>query len=188
MRNRIKNNWITQGIKTSSKRMRLLDKQRKTTTIKKKDLEYIERYRKIYKRVIQNAKRRENDNYISSSKNKAKATWQLINKELGKPFQNNKNIELKWGKSVISNPTVISELFNSYYAETIEKVSAHYPIPVVVLLKIYKIPLFSCNCLLIQRKMLTSKEEFEFWEEREVRGSQTWGIGLIFQQFIVQIP
>jgi hypothetical protein len=57
MRNSIKNNWITQGIKTSSKRMRLLDKQRKTKIIKKEDLEYIEQYRKIYKRVIQDAKR-----------------------------------------------------------------------------------------------------------------------------------
>jgi hypothetical protein len=39
-------------------------------------------------------------------------TWQLINKELGKTFKNNKNIELKWGKGIISNPRVISELFN----------------------------------------------------------------------------
>jgi Sec7-like guanine-nucleotide exchange factor len=81
--------------------MQLLDKQRKTIIMKKKDLEYIEQYRKIYKRVIQDAKRLENDNYISSSKNKAKTTWQLINKKLGKPFKNKKNIELKWGKSII---------------------------------------------------------------------------------------
>jgi len=42
MRNTIKNNCITQGIKISSKRMRLLDKQRKTTIMEKKDLKYIE--------------------------------------------------------------------------------------------------------------------------------------------------
>ena len=88
--------------------MRWLDKQRKTTIMEKKDLEYIEQYRKIYKRVIQEAKRRENDNHVSSSKNKVKATWQLINKELGKSFLNKKNIELKLGKSKISNPRVIS--------------------------------------------------------------------------------
>jgi len=95
MGNTIKNNWITQGIKISSKRMRLLDKQRKTTIMEKKDLEYIDQYKKIYKRLIQEAKKLENENYISSSKNKVKATWQLINKELGKSFINNKNIELK---------------------------------------------------------------------------------------------
>ena len=61
MRNTIKYNWITQGIKISSKRMRLLDKQRKTITIEK-DMEYIDQYKKIYKRVIQEAKKWENDN------------------------------------------------------------------------------------------------------------------------------
>jgi len=125
MRNRIKSNWITQGIKTSSKRMRLLEKQRKIIKINEKDLEYIDQYRKIYKRVIQDAKKRENDTYISSSKNKTKATWRLINQKRGKPLINNKNIELKWGKSMISNPRIISELFNSYYAEAIERVSGH---------------------------------------------------------------
>jgi len=84
MRDTIKNKWITQGIKISSKRMRFLDIQRKTTVMKKKDLEYIEQYRKIYRRVIQEAKRRENNNRISSSKNKSKAARQIINKELGK--------------------------------------------------------------------------------------------------------
>jgi len=35
VRDTIKNNWITQGIKTSSKKMLLLDNQRKTTFYKK---------------------------------------------------------------------------------------------------------------------------------------------------------
>ena len=64
----------------------------------------------------------------------------------------------------------------------------HYPVPVVVRRNICIIPLYSCNCLLILRKTLTSEEEFEFWEETEVRGSQIWGTGWMFQQFIVQIP
>ena len=64
----------------------------------------------------------------------------------------------------------------------------HYLVPVVVLHKICKIPIYSCNCLLFRRKMLTSEEDFEFWEETEVRGSQIWGLRWIFQQFVVQIP
>jgi hypothetical protein len=47
----------------------------------------------------------------------------------------------------------------------------HYPVPVVVLRKICKILIYGCNRLLIRRKTLTSEEEFEFWEELEVRGS-----------------
>ena len=64
----------------------------------------------------------------------------------------------------------------------------HYPVPVVVLRKICKIPLYSRNRLLIRRNTLTSEEEFEFWEETEFIGSQIWKIGWMFQQFIVQIP
>jgi hypothetical protein len=45
----------------------------------------------------------------------------------------------------------------------------HYPVPVVVLCKICKISLYSCNPLLIRRKTLTSEEEFEFWEETSQR-------------------
>jgi len=64
----------------------------------------------------------------------------------------------------------------------------HYPIPVVVLRKICKMPLYSCSRLLIRRKTLTNEEDFEFWEEIEVIGSQIWEIGWMFQQFVVQIP
>jgi hypothetical protein len=64
----------------------------------------------------------------------------------------------------------------------------HYPVPVVVLHNICKIPLYSCIRLLIQRKTLTSEEEYEFWEEIEVRGSLIWGRGWMFQQSTVQMP
>jgi hypothetical protein len=49
-----------------------------------------------------------------------KAAWQIINKELGKSFINNKNIELRWRKNKTSNPRGIAELFNSNFVETIE--------------------------------------------------------------------
>jgi hypothetical protein len=41
--------------------------------------------------------------------------------------------------------------------------------------------------LLDSKKTLTSEEEFEFWVETEVIGNQIWGVGWMFQQFIVQI-
>jgi len=103
VRDAIKIKWIIQGIKISSKRMQLLDNQRKMTVMeKKRDLEYIEQYRKMYIRIIQEANRRENNNYISSSKNKSKASWRIINKETGKSFINNKNIELRREKYIKS--------------------------------------------------------------------------------------
>ena len=60
----------------------------------------------------------------------------------------------------------------------------HYLVPVVVLRKICKIPLYICNRLLIRRKTLTSEEEFVFWEETEVRGSQIWVIGWIKIKYV----
>jgi hypothetical protein len=46
VRDKIKTNWITQGIKNSSKKIRLLDKQKRTTTIKQTDVKYVELYKK----------------------------------------------------------------------------------------------------------------------------------------------
>jgi hypothetical protein len=65
----------------------------------------------------------ENNDYISRAKNKLKAAWRVINKELGKTSINNKNIELTWGKNKISNPRAIAEIFNSYFVETAEKLA-----------------------------------------------------------------
>jgi hypothetical protein len=44
-------------------------------------------------------------------------------KELGKSFINHKNIELRWGKNKISHPRAIAELFNSYFVESVEKLT-----------------------------------------------------------------
>jgi hypothetical protein len=63
----------------------------------------------------------------------------------------------------------------------------YYPIPVVVLRKICEVPLYSCSRRLFRRKTLTSVDDFVFWEEIEIRRSQIWGMGWMFQQFIVQI-
>ena len=80
---------------------------------------------------------------------------------------------------------IISRNTNTFIPAMIQR---HYPVPVVVLRKICKIPLYSCIRLLIRRKTLTNEEEFEFWEEIEVRGRQNWGIGWMFQKFIVADP
>ena len=86
------------------------------------------------------------------------------------------------------NEFIISKLFLffnviSFKANTFipAMLKRHYPVPVVVLRKNCKIPLYSCNRLLIGSKTLTSEEDFEFWEETEVRGSQIWGTGWMFQ-------
>jgi hypothetical protein len=39
-------------------------------------------YRKIQRRMIREAKRRKNDRYIANAKNKTRAMWRIITKEL----------------------------------------------------------------------------------------------------------
>ena len=46
VRDKIKTNWITQGIKNSSKKMQLLDKQKRTTAMKQSDVKHVELYKK----------------------------------------------------------------------------------------------------------------------------------------------
>ena len=49
-RDKQKASWITKGIKNSSKKMRLLNKQKRTTVMKQADVKYIEHYKKIYRK------------------------------------------------------------------------------------------------------------------------------------------
>ena len=82
---------------------------------------YIVRYKIIYKRVIREGKRRENENYIMRAKNKSKATWQVIHKESGKISSQKKDIKIVRNSEGITNPNQLSELFNSYFCEMSEE-------------------------------------------------------------------
>ena len=65
----------------------------------------------------------DNNDHTNTAKNKSKAAWQVINKELGKTTINNKNMEITWGENIITNPTATAEIFNSYFVETVEKLT-----------------------------------------------------------------
>jgi hypothetical protein len=59
--------------------------------------EYIKRYQIIYKRIIQEAERRENDMYVLRANKKTKVMWHVINKEVGKSWKYDKKSELNDG-------------------------------------------------------------------------------------------
>ena len=82
---------------------------------------YIARYKIVYKRVIREAKRRENDNYIMRAKNKSKAIWQVIQKETGRTSSQKQDIKIVRNSEEITNPYQLSELFNSYFCEISEE-------------------------------------------------------------------
>ena len=73
----------------------------------------------------------ENNKFILSSKNKTKGIWQVINKESGKLPYNNYNMQLRNNTELITDPSIISEKFNSYFINIVKdllnKNSAYQP-------------------------------------------------------------
>jgi hypothetical protein len=80
--------------------------------------------------VIKEAKRREADILILSAKNKNKALWKIVNKELGNSHCVS-NIIINAGFKIIANHRIITDRFNIYFTEVIEdrlsQVNYHCP-------------------------------------------------------------
>jgi hypothetical protein len=123
------NNWITKGIIVSKNKLRLLNNIKRSINLSMESLKYIRNYQLIFK-VTKEAKRREADRLILSAKNKNKALWKLLNKEIGNSHSE-PNIIINNGGKIITNPQIITERFNTYFMEVTEdplaQVSYHYP-------------------------------------------------------------
>jgi hypothetical protein len=87
----------------------------------REDLIYIGNYQRIYKRVVREAEKRDNDRYVIESVNKTKVMWHLVNREIGKAPENEQNFELRIGSKLISNPTEITDNLNTYLISTVEE-------------------------------------------------------------------
>ena len=81
---------------------------------------YIEKYQRIYKRVLREAKKRDNDRYVRESLDRTKVMWRLINREIGKAPENEQKLEMRIGKKIISNPKDIDKL-NTHFINTVEE-------------------------------------------------------------------
>jgi len=95
-------------------------------------MKYIQNYQLIYREVIGEAKRREADRLIlyAMSKNKNKALWKIINKEIVNSHHVS-NIKMNTGAKMITNPQTITDRFNIYFTEVTEdllsQVNYHCP-------------------------------------------------------------
>jgi hypothetical protein len=107
--------WITQGIRNSSKKIRLFNKLKKYTTLTEGTRQQITKYTSIYKRIINVAKRRENDRLISHATNKSKAVWKIINKEFGRQHASQYGITLSNLTTEVTNLNIIANLFNNHF-------------------------------------------------------------------------
>jgi galactose-1-phosphate uridylyltransferase len=82
---------------------------------------YIAKYKIIYKRVIREAKRRENDTYILHANHKSKVVCQIIYKEAGRTSSNKQDIKIICNSEEITNPENVTELFNFYFCKISEE-------------------------------------------------------------------
>ena len=81
-------------------------------------MHYINKYQLIFKNLVKEAKKRENERFILSSKNKTKRMWQVINKESGNSPHKNCNIYLQNNKELVTDHQIVSERFNSFFIDT----------------------------------------------------------------------
>jgi len=109
--------WITQGIRISSKNVRFFNMVKNRLLLSKDARLYITKYNKTYRKIIKEAKKRENDRFLLQATNKHKAMWQVINKELGKSTTKKQDITINIGSTEIVDPEVITELFNAHFCE-----------------------------------------------------------------------
>jgi len=114
-----KNKWMTRGLIVSRNRLRTLIGLKRSTQISVELKCYIKRYQSIYKTLLREAKKLDNDNFIMSFKNKSKGIWHVINNELGKSMHKNYNLQLKTDSEVLIDPLRISEKFNSHFIDTV---------------------------------------------------------------------
>ena len=85
--------------------MQTLNNLKRTFTVTREDLIYIENYQKVYKRVLRKVKNKKMIGTFLKSTERMKAMWRLINREIGKVPENEEKLELRIGNKLISNPT-----------------------------------------------------------------------------------
>ena len=61
-----------------------------------------------------------------SAKNKNKALWKIINKEIGNSLCVSSNIIINTGLEIITNPQIITERFNICFTEVIEDLLSQF--------------------------------------------------------------
>jgi hypothetical protein len=111
--------WITKGLIVSRNKLRTLREIKRRHFLSVEFLEYIQIYQRVFRKVLNEARRKESDRYVMAAKNKSKALWNLINKESGKS-QQNQNIMIKQGQDLITNPRMVAASFNRYFTEVVE--------------------------------------------------------------------
>jgi hypothetical protein len=125
--NNVSNNqWITNGIKISCKRKKYLYMMSKITSCLKFN-EYYVRYCALLRKVIRKTKEMYYNEMLTSSTNKPKTAWKIINKEIGHEYNKKfSQTELRNGKEII-NVKKAAKSFNTNFINSVDKLITQYP-------------------------------------------------------------
>ena len=108
------NDWASEGIKISRARMFELHELRKIKS-NPEFVKYVQMYKKIYKKVVWNAKQQYLQSLIQRSDNKIKAVWDVISKECGRCSLSDESVKLNINGTIISDATAVAELFSDHF-------------------------------------------------------------------------
>ena len=101
--------------------MQTLNNPKRTFTLTREALIYIEKYQRIYKRVLKKVNKRDIYRYVIEPVDRTKAIWRLINREICRASENVQKLELKIKNKIISNPTEIIGKLNTHFVSTEEE-------------------------------------------------------------------
>lgn len=107
--------WITKGLKKSSRTKRLLRIKYYTNKDITAKNHYLQ-YSKLLKKCIYQAQKKTNSSFISNSKNKCKASWQVIKNQEYSASKDSLD-EIRYQNKTISDPLNITTAFNSYFTD-----------------------------------------------------------------------
>lgn len=108
----VKSTWITKGVKTSSKMKRFLNSINKSCC-DGSILTYRRNYLRIFKRVINLAKKSSLQRQLDKATNKSKKIWEVINKQTNgkRKLKTDNHIKLINGDHLVKEPEHIANLF-----------------------------------------------------------------------------
>lgn len=81
-------------------------------------IEYYNHYKRVYSRVIQHAKKMQNDGLYINSSNKSKAAWSIINNTVSNHKRKTKHIEkIVTDGKIVRNASKIAEMLNNHFKD-----------------------------------------------------------------------
>lgn len=118
------NKWLSKGIKLACIKKRKLYLTYKHSAVNKKSNKHLyKKYNKILKKCIAISHKLQHKNYILNSKNKAKASWDVIKHLKGSHLQQVEIKKIIYEHKEYTEPRAIAEQFNNFFINLPKKVT-----------------------------------------------------------------